>query len=85
LRVAFLGTFFGPTQEDFTGLITYGGGTVIEVTESWLGSVVLIHDVRDNSIPNHVGDRDIISAQWILDSISCYRQLPTGPYLTPVM
>lgn len=80
MQIVFSGTFYGPTNEDLVALISYGGGAIIEATENLPETVVIVRDVRDNNIPHYTGVREVINAAWILDSISCYRQLPMAQY-----
>ncbi|KAH8555257.1 hypothetical protein BGW37DRAFT_476442 [Umbelopsis sp. PMI_123] len=75
LEVAFLGSFHGPSKSDLISLIRYGGGIVWETTDDLPKNVVMIYDIRDNNVPHENCDK-VKNAAWILDSISCYRQLP---------
>jgi hypothetical protein len=80
LEIVLSGTFYGPTKEDLVALISYGGGVIIEATENLPETVVIVRDIRDNNIPHYTGVKEVINAAWILDSISCYRQLPMAQY-----
>ncbi|CAO3681408.1 unnamed protein product [Umbelopsis ramanniana] len=75
LEVTFWGSFYGPSKDELTSLIRFGDGIVWEASDNLPKGVIVIYDMRDTSSHQGFMFKEAVNAAWILDSISCYRQL----------